>query len=494
MKIRHLLGIVVLLFASIFHGLPVNGVRLSIQNGTDVLLRWPSTPGQRFIIGYKPTLTDASWTFLETSYAASAGAETTYVHPGVVVFPPAPSGGGGGTGGPPAPGIVASSAAFSPEMFGFPIWPWEMEGNRPPYPHEAELWNAARGYPLMESSMQAETASANSSLQETPGSTGFYFVADRKEDSDGDGVANDCELYIGHSMLNHDSDGDGTNDGAEDSDSDGYDDLTECLLSIDPLLREDGDGLPLEFGGVFSGDVEMDFTASSYVNTVGPFLDCNNGVTADGLTTTEVSPGRLQLRWDSVFIHTGFESPQSTPGGGGPLPTFTTEERNLLADAFGHGTDIDGAIISQPNQVKIDALPRELLERYEQVAARALRDNFEIIQKANTGQYVPAIPLEQFMKVRVAQIHTQFTRLAAIGSSLVRRFGRAVNRLFPFAGGIMILANAPQTAEDFLAATRDYARDISNGDDETGSAAILAGRCNDLAPGAGNIVLNYLLR
>ena len=40
----------------------------------------------------------------------------------------------------------------------------------------------------------------------------------------------------------------------------------------------------------------------------------------------------------------------------------------------------------------------------------------------------------------------------------------------------------------------DYANDIGNFEDENGSAAILSGECNNLAPGAGNIVLNYLLR
>jgi len=91
-------------------------------------------------------------------------------------------------------------------------------------------------------------------------------------------------------------------------------------------------------------------------------------------------------------------------------------------------------------------------------------------------------------------IHTQYTRLAAVNRSLVQRFGRAVNRFLPFAGGILIFANADSIAADFLSAMQDYSRDILRGDDETGSAAILAGRCNDLAPGSGNIVLNYLLR
>ena len=84
--------------------------------------------------------------------------------------------------------------------------------------------------------------------------------------------------------------------------------------------------------------------------------------------------------------------------------------------------------------------------------------------------------------------------MPSIGGSLARRFGRAVGRALPFLGGIMILANSQAIADQFLAAMQDYAHDMANGDDETGSAAILAGTCNDLAPGSGNFVLAFILR
>jgi len=103
-------------------------------------------------------------------------------------------------------------------------------------------------------------------------------------------------------------------------------------------------------------------------------------------------------------------------------------------------------------------------------------------------------PIAGFVRRRVQQLHTQFTRLQTIGKSLAQRFGRAINRILPFLGGILILANAESIAADFLSAMNDYADDIGNFEDETGSAAILSGECNNLAPGAGNIVLNYLLR
>jgi hypothetical protein len=275
-----------------------------------------------------------------------------------------------------------------------------------------------------------------------------------------------------------------------------------CVAEYEPDIDGDYNDplLPLTDGLVLSGQYDIYFTPdTNYANILGPMLDCNNGITADGLVTSEPEPGHLRLNWNSTFIQYdgGFFAPfgPNGPQPDGPDPTFTLEERNQLAAAFGHGTKIDEGIVSKPNQALVDQLPRDLLERYEQKAIRALRDNMQLIQKVNTGEYVPPSgDIGRFVKARIQQVHTQFTRLQSINNSLFRRFGRALNRILPFAGGIIILANAQSIAADFLDAMNDYARDILRGDDETGSAAILAGRCNDLAPGSGNIVLNYLLR
>jgi hypothetical protein len=106
----------------------------------------------------------------------------------------------------------------------------------------------------------------------------------------------------------------------------------------------------------------------------------------------------------------------------------------------------------------------------------------------NDGSY------NRVLRARLASVHTQFSRASSIAKSLARRFGRAAGRALPFIGGIAILASGPEFAENFIAAANDYARDIREGEDETGSAAILAGYCNDLAPGSGNLVLSCLLR
>jgi len=487
--------------------LAVTGVQLTIQ-GSDVVLTWSSQPGQTFIVGYRPAFDPATpWTFLTNTLPAAAGSQTTFIHSGAF------QGGGGGqqmaafsgesaqrqrvalTAEERTARIVASREAAKKALAYLMAQLDEAVAKAKAMREErAALLRAGNQPPAA-----AVAAEADSPAGDGPagpmmsGSMGFYFVAEYGEDSDGDGLDNGCELYIGHSILKVDSDADGLNDGAEDSDTDGFDDLTECILDTDPLVPEDGDGQPLLFGGVFSGQIDISFTATpNYTNILGPFLDAND-IAAHSLVTTEPSPGLMRLRWHTVFIdHGGF----ALDGPAGPgSPGFTTEERNLLAAAFGHGTDIDEGIISQPNQALVDQLPRDLLERYEEFAVNATRKNFELIQKVNTGQYTPPTgDIAHFVRTRMQQIHTQFVRLQAINKSLFQRFGRALNRILPFAGGILILANAESVAQEFFEAAQAYATDIANGDDETGSAAIMAGVCNNLAPGAGNIVLNYLLR
>jgi len=384
------------------------------------------------------------------------------------------------------------------------------------------------------------------------GATGFYFVAEYAEDSDGDGLGGDHvhqrpplqtgehggvdQLLVldigedqpaawaakrlvrraGHEVgdadrarieprgdesrvvrhVGHEVRVDGIGDGAEDTDGDGDDDFTECMVFSDPLVPDSGALPPLTDGLVLSGEYNIQFTpVPGRQNILGPLLFCNNNITADGLVTTEPSPGLLRLNWNSTFIHYDpFFAPQGGPDN--PGQELTDAERAALRDAFGEGTEMDLGRLSLPDQARVDQLPEHVLDYYEKVASEQLRKEFQLIQEVNTGvrQPPPGITLERYMKIRLNQIHTQFTRLTAVGKSLARRFGRAVNRILPFLGGIIILANADTIAADFLSAMQDYSYDIGIADDETGSAAILSGRCNDLAPGSGNIVLNYLLR
>jgi len=485
------------LLASVVCGSAVQSLQLSIESEADVVLRWPSSTGQRFIVAYRTDLQPGTeWAFLHTAYAAaSTGVETTYTHANVVVYPP-PTQGTGGGGSPPVPG--SSSAELG-------VWtPWDRwiyEGRqpylyeierRPPYPWDSDVWL------IREQQSRSVYSSSPQSPNALPpvGSTGFYFVTEYEEDLDSDGLPNGTEIYLGTHILRRDSDGDNISDGAEDSDLDGDDNFTEYIQGSDPLTDDAGPLPPLTTGGVYGGEFTFAHAAAPGAQIIlGPMLFCNNNITADSLVTTQPSPGTLRLSWNSTFVHyEPFFVPQEGPeGAGNPL---TDAERNALRDAFGQGTSMDGGRISTPNQAKVDQLPQHVLDYAQDVASEALRKEFQLIQEVNSGlrSPPPGMSLEQYMKVRVNQIHTQFTRLQVVNDSLFRRFGRAVNRILPFLGGILVLANADTIAADFLSASRDYARDVAFGDDETGSAAILSGRCNDLAPGSGNIVLNHLLR
>ncbi|HTG44957.1 MAG TPA: hypothetical protein VK633_10545 [Verrucomicrobiae bacterium] len=146
------------------------------------------------------------------------------------------------------------------------------------------------------------------------------------------------------------------------------------------------------------------------------------------------------------------------------------------------------------NQAAVDQMRRELLEHLEQVADRRIKIAFQNIQQFNLDEALPPVELQRLTTREMDMIHTQFIRGGSVNSSLFRRFGRALNRSLPYFGAILILASGADFADRFDTAAQDYARDIRNGDEESGSAAILSGLCNELAPGSGNAVLSYLLR
>ncbi len=425
----------IVLLASVHFTSAIEGLTLSIQS-SNVVLTWPSVEGEMYIVEHRSTLdTNTTWEILTNYVPAAVGTnKTSFVHSNQVT---------------PHENFSDSGSETSDAKYK----KWEdKEPALPPLPWDQTTW---------------------------PTTTSFSV--------NGPGPDNCCGVEMGfYLVIGY----------GEDTDGDGFDNLTELVLGSDPLVRE-GDATSLTNGGVYSGEVNITFTPSSnYTNILGPMLYAD-GVLANSLITTEPSSGNLRLQWHSVFVHTASSSSLMTTEGPGPTPptvNFTKEESDLLADAFGPGTKTAENIISKPNQAKVDLLPRELLERYEQFAAASVKETFQLIQKANKGTYVPAGGLENFMRARIAFVHTQFTRMQVITSSLSRRFGRAVNRVLPFLGGIIILANADNISANFLSAMNAYARDIARGEDETGDAAILAGYCNDLAPGSGNIVLNYLLR
>lgn len=278
----------VALLAAAQTALAVTGVQLSFQ-GSDVVLTWPSQPGQTFIVGYRPAFDPATpWVFLTNTLPAAAGSQTTFIHGGAFQ--------GAGVGQQ----MAAAFGGDSTQSQRVALTAEERAARR-----AASLESAKKALAylmaqleeaiarakvmredrsaLLQAGIQppaaAVAAEADGPAGDGPaspmmsGSMGFYFVAEYAEDSDGDGLDNGCELYIGHHLLKFDTDGDGTNDGAEDTDGDGDDDLTECIVISDPLVPDSGPLLPLDFGGVFSGEFNVTFTVNpNYTNILGPML------------------------------------------------------------------------------------------------------------------------------------------------------------------------------------------------------------------------------
>lgn len=84
----------------------IEGLTISVQNGTNIVLGWPSATNETYLIQTIPAFGSTnSWLVLTDNYPACATTNwTTYVITNVI---PAPSGGGGGSGGgsgsPPPP-------------------------------------------------------------------------------------------------------------------------------------------------------------------------------------------------------------------------------------------------------------------------------------------------------------------------------------------------------------------------------------------------------
>ncbi len=491
------------LFLSLAAALGVSAatVKISVQ-GSNIVLRWPSQSTGKFIVGYRPALDAAnSWTLLRTNCPASSSNETTFVVTNVVPFQNFGVGGNAMASMSSESGAtssasllaVARSAEFQQrrkhdlEI----IMPTKLQGQSARRLQAAATTSGLSGAVGLEASSPAVNALAASTV-----SSGFFMVSENYEDVDGDGLPSITELALNLNPFVKDTNGNSVDDGHENFDGDSWDNLTEVLVGGDPTVADSDVWQPLGFGGVFSGDVTFNLAfAVDTTNSLGQFLDAN-GYTADGIVTTAPTSTSLRMRWNSTFIEREFFLAEA--GAGPELPQLTAAESELLQEAFDHGTGFrDGnlAFVSAPNQGKVDGIARGTLEKYEQISANQLRKDFQWIQEVNTGvRQIPPQDLQRLMNARLASIHTQFTRMRSIGGSLARRFGRAVGRALPFLGGIMILANSQAIADQFLAAMQDYAHDMANGDDETGSAAILAGTCNDLAPGSGNFVLAFILR
>jgi hypothetical protein len=212
---------------------------------------------------------------------------------------------------------------------------------------------------------------------------------------------------------------------------------------------------------------------------------------AHAITAVETSPGVLNVKLHSIYIGPEFGAfaPQGNPDQN-PFPRPSREQLDLLAQANGEA-DIGFAHVGEIRQGIYDTLDENTLDWARWEAEYSIRQTERTFQLIESGQQVATEARRLELR---ANLIKQCKRISAATSSLSRRFGRAVGRYFPFVGGIMILASASAIAEQWNTAFQDYANDIRNGDDTTGSVAIIAALSNDLAPGSGNFVLNALLR
>src|SRR5262245_11360169 len=94
----------------------VQNVRVSLQC-SNVVLSWPSQPGETFTVVYRPTLnTNTPWVTLTNLLPAAVNTNrTTFVHIGIADCSQTMGGGGGGggSGGPPPSPSGAQSASSS---------------------------------------------------------------------------------------------------------------------------------------------------------------------------------------------------------------------------------------------------------------------------------------------------------------------------------------------------------------------------------------------
>jgi hypothetical protein len=113
----HGAGVVALIL--IFSGYRTSGIEgltISIQNGTNVVLGWPSATNETYLIQSRPSLDPSNpWQALTDYYPAFANTNwTTYTITNAI---PTPSGGGSGsaieTGSPPSPDTANSDAAIT---------------------------------------------------------------------------------------------------------------------------------------------------------------------------------------------------------------------------------------------------------------------------------------------------------------------------------------------------------------------------------------------
>jgi hypothetical protein len=455
------LAVLALFLVSTHHAFGVTGTQLTIQ-GNDATLRWPSSPGEVFIIAYRPTLDPSTpWTLLETSYGADAtGTETTFIHEGVVVYPPPPEGGGGG------------DAISSSDNKNTKSWNEMTEEER--VARREELYKQAQesaeylmrllkeaiakaeadrerwekeGFPIRNTSESDSQPmdGADGSDPQPLGSMGFYTVVELGEDIADDLLSNDW-------------------------------DVTHTYLTSGSAIREEFDvelptqlSSPSGFAGLTSETIDTQLAA--YGND-------NDGI--GGMYARVVAgDGTVQIRFYSVFVEGSFFA-----ASGSPLENFglTPEELQQLGNAYGPGTRSRSGLFSTPNQSQLQQIPTQTLEKAADLHAGKAK---EFWIKANN----PNLSTTQ-RRVYIDAVDTQVSRYNAVR----RAAGRVGQALLPLAivGGVMVAIDAAGSSQELIDAARAYHSAAVNGDDLCDPAIDVAIWAHNVAPGSFNFVWDYL--
>jgi hypothetical protein len=95
--------------------LAIEGLKISVQ-GSNVMLSWPSTNIETYLVRYRPDLsTNSTWTNLADFYPASSSNITFFIQSNIVQYPLVLGGGtNGGGGSPPSPDSATTSGPSVP--------------------------------------------------------------------------------------------------------------------------------------------------------------------------------------------------------------------------------------------------------------------------------------------------------------------------------------------------------------------------------------------
>ena len=356
-------------------------------------------------------------------------------------------------------------------------------------------------------------------------------VYDSQEDFEPDNLRNEAEYYLGTNPFRSDSDDDGTNDADEDYNNDGitdYEDYLNIVVTLEPgyhessvilntvgtasALREHAGVILSRRGNSFStisvsvpGNNQLKITGQMFVSppsTTGVFL------TSARSTTRQTTSPSIRLLIDH---HDVPGSAQSQPRYNGRFwehaPPYFIKSVEEIQNEHGNFQEImskyarayepvagardQGRLPRVLNLSDIESLNEDYLRYFAQVghdsSLRYINLSIKALQEGasvNSRQIKSWLYSANLQRFRHDTVHKVLKARGIIG--------KFIN--FLPVGFLVVAYESDAYVVAFEDAFRSYARDLERGEDTTGSAAILAGVCNNLAPGSQNIVLNGLLQ